>query len=296
MSMPNPDSPTTRPPRFSLIVSTRDRLPELENFLTHLESQTWQDFEILVTDQSSGDGVSALLQRHAFRQKYLRSDQVGLANGRNAGLQLAQGDIFAIPDDDCWYPTDLLETVAQWFDAHPGIDMLCVVECNPQGDPMVPQKPPPAGLCTDQAIGLSMKRSVWLAQSSMVFMRREVRDAIGGFDQSIGVGSGNKYQSGEETDYFLRAMHAGFTMWFEPSIRVFHPELRELRRIRKTNYPYSVGNGHLLRKHGCGLPLLLAVACRSFGGAIVSALRGKFDYVPIYLRRGVGILVGYFGL
>ena len=48
-------------------------------------------------------------------------------------------------------------------------------------------------------------------------------------------------------------MQAGFKLWFEPSLKVFHPELRELPRIRKINYPYSVGQGYLLRKYHCPL-------------------------------------------
>ena len=102
---------------------------------------------------------------------------------------------------------------------------------------MVPKDPPAPGLCTDQPVGLFPERSVWMVQSSMLFMRRKVRDTVGFMDESVGVGANTKYQSGEETDYFLRAMQAGFRLWFEPSLKVFHPELRELPRIRKINTP-----------------------------------------------------------
>ena len=280
---------------ISLIVSTRNRIKELQNFLVHLDRQTYRDFEALVVDQNSGDEIATLLKGHNFPQQYFRSDKLGIAPGRNVALQHIKGDIFAIPDDDCWYPPELLEKVAQWFDLHPDIGMLSILECNPQGEAMVPPNPLPAGFCTGQPVGWFRKRSVWTFQSSMVFMRRAVRDTVGNMDESMGVGSNSKYQSGEETDYFLRAMHAGFTMWFEPSIRVFHPELRDLPRIRKSNYPYSVGGGHLLRKHRYPLPRVLAVVGRAFGGAVVSACRGNLDLVVMYLQRAKGTLVGYFG-
>ena len=99
--------------------------------------------------------------------------------------------------------------------------MLCILECNPEGEPMVPQNPPPAGFFTDQPMGFRMKRSVWWAQSSMVFMRRKVRDAIGLLNESLGVGSDTKYQSGEETDYFLRAMQAGPRCGSSPRSKCF---------------------------------------------------------------------------
>jgi hypothetical protein len=173
--------------------------------------------------------------------------------------------------------------------------MLSALECNPEGQPMVPKKPPAPGLCTDQPIGLFPERSVWMVQSSMLFMRRKVRDTVGFMDESMGVGANTKYQSGEETDYFLRAMQAGFKLWFEPSLKVFHPELRDLPRIRKINYPYSVGQGYLLRKYHCPLSRLLAVLGRAFGGAVVSACRLDFPHLSIYSKRGIGIFVGYFG-
>ncbi len=284
-----------KPPTISLIIATRNREQELDNFLRHLDRQTYRDFEVVVVDQSDAPGVEKLLERHSFRRQYVHSAKLGLAYNRNLAMPMAQGDILTFPDDDCWYPPDLLQAVVKWFDQHPDIDMLSVVECNPEGQPMVPKNPPAAGLCTDQPIGLFRERSVWMVQSSMLFMRRKVRDTVGFMDEAIGVGTNTKYQSGEETDYFLRAMQAGFKLCFEPALKVFHPELRELSRIRKINYPYSVGQGYLLRKYHCPLSRLLAVTGRAFGGAVVSACRLDFPYVSIYFKRGIGIFVGYFG-
>ena len=293
--MANIDAKPANAPTFSLVVSSLNRELELDKFLEHLDRQTYKHFELFLVDQNPEGGAKALLARHSVSSHYIPSNLRGVACGRNGGLRIAQGDILAIPDDDCWYPPELLEKVARWFTDHPDIDILCVVECNPQGEAMVPQKPPSAGLCSDQPIGLFMERSVWLAQSSMVFLRRRVRDAIGVMNEQIGVGSPSRYQSGEETDYFLRALHAGYKMWFEPSIRIFHVELRTPERLRKAIFPYALGTGYVLREHGCKLPRLLAVVCRSLGAAFVSACRLRFREVPLYLSRGIAIFMGYFG-
>jgi GT2 family glycosyltransferase len=294
--MATSDSQAPKPPTISLIIATRNRRKELENFLLHLDRQTFRHFEVVVVDQSDEPGVEELLNRYSFRQKYLRSTTLGLSYNRNLGFPLAQGEILTFPDDDCWYPPELLEWVAKWFGSHPDVHMLSTLECNPEGQPMVPKDPPAAGLCSDRPIGWFPERSVWMVQSSMLFMRRKVSETVGFMNESIGVGAHTKFQSGEETDYFLRAMQAGFKLWFEPSLKVFHPELRELPRIRKINYPYSVGQGYLLRKYRCPLPRLLAVVGRAFGGALVSACRLDVPYVSIYFKRGVGIFVGYFGI
>lgn len=220
-------------PTISLIIATRNRQKELENFLLHLDRQSYRDFEVLVVDQSDEPGVEELLKQRSFRHEYFHSTRRGLSYNRNIALPLAQGEILTFPDDDCWYPPDLLQSLVTWFEGHPDIDMLSAVECNPEGKPMVPKHPPPPGLCTAQPIGLFPERSVWLLQSSMLFMRRKVRDTIGFMDESMGVGADTKYQSGEETDYFLRAMQAGSNLWFEPSLKVFIPSSEICRASAK---------------------------------------------------------------
>ncbi len=280
---------------ISLIVSTRNRLKELERFLASLDRQSYRSFELLIVDQNDGDGVPALLREHTVRCQYFRSG-IGAARGRNIGLRAAQGDIIGIPDDDCWYPPALLRQVASWFDEHPEYDLLCTLECNERGEAMVPKAPLSAGPLVADPVGLRMIRSVWIAQSSMVFMRRKVRNTVGDLNETIGVGSSTKYQSGEETDYFLRALSAGFRMWFEPSISVCHVELRELSRLQRTTYPYSLGMGYTLRLNGFGLAPLLGVLARTVGGGVLNVLKGNTDLATLYLKRTAGIVVGYLKL
>ena len=101
---------------FSLVVSTRNRMPELSKFLRHLDKQTFHDFELLLVDQNSETSVPELLKPHSFLRHYFHSDERGASRGRNVVLQIAQGEILAVPDDDCWYSPDLLQSVIEWFD------------------------------------------------------------------------------------------------------------------------------------------------------------------------------------
>src|SRR5580698_502297 len=125
--MVSSESAASKAPTISLIIATRNRKKELENFLLHLDQQTYRDFEVVVVDQSDEPGVEELLKRHSFRQQYCHSTKLGLAYNRNVGVPMAQGEILSFPDDDCWYPPDLLQAVVEWFGDHPDIDMLSVV-------------------------------------------------------------------------------------------------------------------------------------------------------------------------
>jgi hypothetical protein len=130
----------------------------------------------------------------------------------------------------------------------------------------------------------------------MIFLRKRVHEKIGFFSAWMGVGGGTEFQSGEETDYLLRALNAGFKMWFEPSLHVFHIELRTPERLANSNYRYAVGGGGLMRRHGCSVFSLAAILCRCLGGAVVSGLRGNITSAKMYLRRAKGLAIGYFAL
>lgn len=90
------------------------------------------------------------------------------------------------------------------------------------------------------------------------FYRTEVLAAVQGFDESLGVGSGTPWQSGEKTDFLLRVAQAGYKVWCVPAAVVRHPrtDLRLLQRAKVL--AYAAGRMRLLRKHGCACPFVLA--------------------------------------
>lgn len=270
----------------SLIVGTVNRVAELDRLLTSLEGQTYKEFEVIVVDQNHDDRLVPLLAQHGgLAIKHLRCER-GLSRARNVGLRWVKGEIVAIPDDDCWYPEGLLERVVAWFALHPEFGVLNIVKRSAENKPVGPNWPATARHGT--------KANVWrCAISSAIFMRRSVCVAVGDFNEHIGVGAATKYQSGEETDYVLRALECGFRMWYEPSLTVHHPPLDSPERLRRTTYPFALGAGYVLRLHRYPLHLVVGQIGRSLGGAAVSFLKGDISRTHLYLLRGTGQLVGY---
>jgi glycosyltransferase involved in cell wall biosynthesis len=271
---------------ISLIVATIHRVDELDRLLVSLEQQTTSDFEVIVVDQNPDDRVVRLLEaHHRLAIRHLRSAR-GLSRARNVGLSAACGELIAIPDDDCWYPPELLAAVAAWFDAHPRFGLLGTMVRTADNQPSGPRSPAASCRCT--------KSNVWsCAVSTALFMRRTVTDAVGGFNEDIGVGAASPYQSGEETDYVLRAFEHGFEMWYEPSLTVHHPPLDSITRLRKNTYPFALGTGRVLRKHRYPLHEVGAHLARSFGGVAVSLCRGELNRAVVYALRGAGQFAGY---
>jgi glycosyltransferase involved in cell wall biosynthesis len=271
---------------ISLIVATVNRVPELDRLLCSLGDQSCRDFEVIVVDQNPDDRLVPVLSRHACLViRHLRSER-GLSRARNAGLRVARGDIIAIPDDDCWYPKHLLASVAGWFESHPGFGLLSTTLRTAENKPSGPNSPTTPRRCT--------KSNVWkCAVSTALFMRRSVSTAVGRFNEDIGVGALSRYQSGEETDYVLRALENGFQMWYESSLTVHHPPLDSIERLRKTTYPFALGTGCVLRLHNCPLHQVGGHLIRSFGGTAVSLCQGDWARAQVYMLRGAGQLVGY---
>jgi len=271
---------------ISLVVSTLGRVDELDRFFTSLDSQTSSDFEVVLVDQNDDDRLVAVLQRHpGLRVRHLRSGR-GVSRARNVGLAHAWGEILAIPDDDCWYPLDLLATVSKWFQLHAEYAGLSAIKRDADNNPVGPKWPG-----TQREIN---KSNVFdCAISSTIFLRRVVTSRVGTFDERIGVGAATRYQSGEETEYLLRALEYGFRLWYDPAITVHHPPLGSMDRLRRVTYPFALGTGYVLRAHGYSWLEFSGFLARSLGGAALSLSRGNFAMSHIYLLRAAGQLRGY---
>lgn len=270
----------------SLIVATLNRVKELERLLSSLERQSYKDFEVILVDQNPDDRLLPALQEHpAVRVHHLRSER-GLSRARNIGLRAAKGEIIALPDDDCWYPDQLLETVTEWFEMHPEFDSLFTGIRTEENKQMAPQWAPGPCRCT-------MENISYCGGSVTAFMRMRLIEGVGFFNEGIGQGAPTRYQSGEDLDYFIRFAERGWQGWYEPSFTVHHPELQSIERFRRTSHSYALGVGYVLRLHGYSWWYLSKFLIRSCGGAALSLCKGDIRRAHAYFLRAVGLLQGY---
>ena len=271
---------------FSLIVATIERVSELDRLLTSLDAQSYPDFEVIIIDQNKDGRLRPVLQKYGgITIRHLQSEP-GVGRARNVGLREAKGDIICFPDDDCWYPASLLESVRGWLEQHREFEAVFTIMRDEKDQPVGPRWPRGPVLVT--------RRNVW--DSTIVvsgFLRRAVTDAVGTFREDIGVGAQSAYQSGEETDYFLRALALGFHMWYQPTFTVHHPRLHDLARMRAKTHGYALGCGYVLRKHNYSWLEFGGFFARSMGGAALSLCKGDLPRAKDYLMRAAGQLRGY---
>jgi len=99
-------------PKVSVIIPTYNRAELLPRAIQSVLNQTFQDFEIIVVDDSSTDNTEEVIkefQEQDKRIKYIKHDKnKGGSAARNTGIKVAQGEYIAFQDsDDEWLPEKL---------------------------------------------------------------------------------------------------------------------------------------------------------------------------------------------
>jgi glycosyltransferase involved in cell wall biosynthesis len=274
--------------RFSLVLATIHRTEEVARLLCTLDTQSAEEVELIVIDQNADDRLTPILDRFGarFPIRHLRSEP-GLSRARNAGLRSVSGDVVAFPDDDGWYPAGLLRSVRMLLDGNPDWDGVTGRVVDEKGNQ-----------CSGNFSTVSGnvdRYNVWArAISSAIFLRRAVVERVGQFDETLGLGSGTAFGSGEETDYVIRALQAGFRIEFLADLVVRHPNPeRHIDRttLRKT-YSYGCGMGRVLTKHRYPLWFKVRALARPLGGAVLSLTSLRFLPAHLYWKRCVGRLRG----
>ena len=85
--------------RFSIIIPAYNAEAYLQRCLDSIFSQEFTDYEVIVIDDGSTDGTSALLESYP-QVKVIHQENQGMATARNRGLDAAQGDYILFVDSD----------------------------------------------------------------------------------------------------------------------------------------------------------------------------------------------------
>ena len=125
----------------------------------------------------------------------------------------------------------------------------------------------PTGGRADLHPGLMTRYNLWRRVGSyMLFVRRRVVEATGDFDEMLGLGSPGPWGAGEDLDYVHRCLVLNLSLYYDPTLLVYHPKRRErsARPSPKDGYQYGMGLGRALRKQPhagvvLGVPLLSCV-------------------------------------
>jgi glycosyltransferase involved in cell wall biosynthesis len=274
---------------FDLVVATIGRTEELARLLETLAAQSSRDFRVILIDQNDDGRLEPIIERYRDDIDLIHlSSKPGLSRARNVGLRSLQADVIAFPDDDCWYPPDLLGRVADFLGRNPSLDGVVgrTIDQASRSSFLLWQKDPSP----------VTRANVWrTAVAVTIFCRRAVIERVGLFDETLGAGSGTSWGSGEETDYVLRALAAGFTIGYDPTLGVFHesPNPTSEPASARKGYFIGMGNSLVLRRHGFPPWFALYRVLQLVAGSAFFLVSGRFGHARFYWAMARGRAAGW---
>jgi GT2 family glycosyltransferase len=247
MSTMGPPDDASRPPRATLIISSRNRHAFVSEAVRSVVEGEQVPAELIVVDQS--DVRHPDLDRFATARdcelRYFWTEERGLSRGRNMGIRNARHPILVFIDDDC-------RVTPTWFAAMTSVivragERTVVTGRVIPGDAEVEDGFAPSVIDHEAPAEYSGRQ--WrdvLYPNNMGFFR-SVIDAVGFFDERLGVGS--HFPSSEDNDFCFRLLEAGYRIRYAPEAAVTHRAWRTSAAYLPLQWAYGRGQGAYYAKH-----------------------------------------------
>ena len=202
---------------YSIIIPVYNRPDELDDLLSSLCKQTYVHFEVIVVEDGSTIPAKEIVRRYQERLDlhYCVISNSGPGMARNHGARQAHGEYLLILDSDVVLPSTWLEHIHDSLNHYPVDAFGGPDKAHASFSPI--QKAinyaMTSFLTTGGIRGGKKKLDKFYPRSFNMGIRRDVYERLGGF-------SGMRY--GEDIDFSIRIMEAGYRTRLFPSAWVYH--------------------------------------------------------------------------
>lgn len=180
-------------PLVSIVTPSLNQGRFIEQTILSVRGQTYPHLEHIVMDAGSRDETVAILKKYegTYSMRWVSEPDRGMYDGINKGFQSARGEILAYLNTDDWYLPWTVETIVNYFSAHPEINLVF-------GDHLDLYENGRVGLSIQPSFRFRLIRTTpWSLPQPTVFWRRKVYEALGGFDSG--------FQFCGDSDFWIRA-------------------------------------------------------------------------------------------
>lgn len=296
-------------PLVTVVVSSYNGASRIARCLEALAEQTIAaDVQCVVVDDGSSDDTADVARRFDV-EVHVHPENRGISQARNTGIAAASAAIVAFTDDDCVPDPTWLARLLAGYES-PDVVAVGGAIVPYRDDTLVqrylgannPLRPLELELGEHPSLvsrlllyvkrmwsiaDLPTPRAVYSFAGANMSFRREVLDAVGGFDDRMTFGADDEYICERARERFPDAK-----LWFAPDALVRHDYVGTLRDLLRRNYGYGYGHAraYLLDADARWpivfpvpfAPLLLAMLVRRRRLAAASAL-----LVPLVLPQGL---------
>ena len=172
-------------PKVSVVIPAYNAMDYLPESLDSVFSQTFNDYEVVVVDDGSQDGIKDwAAQVKDARFRLVSQANRGLAGARNTGIRESRGEYLAFLDaDDCWHKTKLQKQV-DILDKSPSVGLVyCWMRLvDPVGTPT-------GRFVKNVLVGMVWKQLLiqnCVGSGSTPMIRRGCFEQVGDFDENLG--------------------------------------------------------------------------------------------------------------
>lgn len=119
--------------KFSVIIPVYNKKETLARALDSVLTQTYRNFEVIVVNDGSTDGVEELLASYRA-PRIISQENSGVSVARNTGIDAANGDFVCFLDADDRYERHHLATLNALIERYPEADMFFTSYCAQNAD------------------------------------------------------------------------------------------------------------------------------------------------------------------
>jgi GT2 family glycosyltransferase len=229
--------------RVSIIVVNWNGARFLKPCLSALSNQTYDDCEIILVDNGSGDGSVSLVKENFPAVKVVElAENLGFTGGNAAGLKVAKGEFIALVNNDALPERNWLEKLLQPMLTDPNIG-ICASELIIEGTKIIDSA---GNGITTGAVGFnrglgtdmqdfSISELVFGACGAAALYRRSMLTEIGFFDDEF-------FLYDEDIDLSFRAQLAGWKCRYVPDAVAHHKGNATSERLSDLHIYYHTRN------------------------------------------------------
>jgi glycosyltransferase involved in cell wall biosynthesis len=222
-------------PRISVVVCSFNGSQTIRDTLNGLLKLDYLDFEVIVVNDGSTDSTPKIASEYPFR--LINTQNLGLSNARNTGIEAATGEIIAFIDDDAYPDTHWLRFIALALHTGEYVGIggpnLQVPEDGWKSEAVAYAPGPNPVLLTDRV-------AEHIPGCNMSF-RREALKEIRGFDQVFRI-------AGDDVDLCWRLRERGGVIGYSHAAIVWHHRRNSFRKYWKQQEGYGRAETMLEKK------------------------------------------------
>ena len=236
--------------QLSIVICSYNRASYISDALDSLYTQTagLNAFEAIIVDNNSTDNTAEVFRQWSASHTngsftYITETNQGASFARNTGAAVAKGQWLCFMDDDAVATPNYVENILNHIETKPdavGFGGRIIPK-------YIPAEPKWMSYYVSSLVGnfdyaptaCAFENGKYPLESNMI-VRKDVYDAIGGFNTALPGVVGTLRIGGEGKELFYKILALGHTIYYDPAICVHH--VVEVKKLT-SEYMYRVASG-----------------------------------------------------